>query len=695
AYTHYTCRHGIGYSTFVTQFDGVGGEWTLFCHPERTTELWLVELRNLSGRPRRLELCTYFEWCCGIAPDPRREFSKLFIETWFDEERSAVFAGSHMWDVPSERRGHWNTDFPYCAALSATIPVVAAEGDKGAFLGMYNGLKTPEALGRPEWKQCFGRHEDPIAAMRSVITLEPGQCRRLGYALAVSTNRSEVADLVDELGNVEAISAALVAAKGAWRQRLAGQRIDTPDASINHLANDWLRYQAISGRIWGRCGYYQQSGAYGYRDQLQDSQVWLTIAPARCKEQVLLHAAHQFADGSVQHWWHPLTERGLRSQFSDDLLWLAFVTSNYIKETGDLTILNETAPFVDRNDPTPLSEHVQRAFERVFDRTSGRGLPHIGAGDWNDGLSAVGLAGRGESIWLAHFLVGLLADWAEVLRRTGGGDQAEDLARRRDRLIGAINEHAWDGSWYIRATLDDGSKLGAADSDVARIFLNAQTWAVLNDVAPPGRAAKCMRAVKEHLVTDAGPLLLAPAFRVPDPKIGYITRYAPGLRENGGVYTHAACWALAAACKMGDARLASELLKALNPAQQVPERYWAEPYVTPGNIDGPQSPHFGRGGWTWYTGSAAWLQRVIREWILGVRAEWHGLRVQPCLPPEWTYASLYCRYHGADYHIDIEKRSAEAAPGKPTVIVDGEPLPDSLIPPPEKPDEQHEVVVRY
>ncbi|HUU82182.1 MAG TPA: glycosyl hydrolase family 65 protein [Phycisphaerae bacterium] len=694
AYDHFECRHGLGYTTFVSECTGIRAEWDLFCHPDEPVELWRVRLHNRSGRPRTLQLCPYLEWCLGVAPDPRREFHKLFIETRYDADMSAVLARNHMWDVPSERYGHWNTDFPYRAAFASTEPVEAAEGDKEAFLGMYNSLAAPEALSAGEWAGRFGRHEDPIAALRSTIRLNPGQSHGIAYVLAVAQNDETLERLVTGARSLPTVDKLLDATKEGWRQRLAALRVDTPDETLNHLATHWLPYQAISGRIWGRCGYYQQSGAYGFRDQLQDSQVWLPIRPADCRSQILVHAAHQLADGAVYHWWHPLTEQGLKTRFSDDLLWLAFVTANYIKETADYDVLKETVPFVDDPAPVPLLEHVERAFQRSFGRTSERGLPYIGSGDWNDGLSAAGLQERGESIWMGHFLAGLLNDWAELFRRIGADDKADPFARRREQLVASINHHGWDGQWYIRATLDDGTVLGSARNEHGRIFLNAQTWAILNDVAPPERAAACMQAVKEHLVTEVGPLLLTPAFARPDPRIGYITRYGPGLRENGGVYTHAACWAIAAACKIGDAETAGRLLDALNPARRDPDRYQAEPYVMPGNIDGPESPHFGRGGWTWYTGSAAWLQRVLLEWVLGVRPDWDGLRIQPCLPPAWPGASLRRRYRGADYQIDIERAEKRAPDGRAVVSLDGEIVPDNLIPPPSEPGKVHKVQVR-
>ncbi|MCG3128979.1 MAG: Cellobiose phosphorylase [Phycisphaerae bacterium] len=691
-YSSYECRHGLGYTTFVTSFDGIAAEWTLFAHASEGLELWRVELRNTTDRPRRLEVCGVVEWCMGVSPSPRREFHKLFIETRYDTRRGAIFAHNHMWEaVHSPRWGHWNTDFPYVAALACSEPVLSAQGDKAAFLGRYGDFRAPAALGEDLWKPQFGRHADAIAALRCAVELRGGASHRLAYALAAGESPTEVEKLLDQTARFgaggethAAVDRLLDLVRQGWQERLATCRVETPEPSLDHLVNDWVRYQAISARIWGRAGYYQQSGAFGFRDQLQDSQIWLQI-DARCtRDQLRLHARHQFADGSVYHWWHPLTEQGHVTKMTDDLLWLAFVAANYLKETGDLTILRDEAPFIDDPKPAPLSEHVRRAFERVFRRSSPRGIPCIGAGDWNDGLNAVGLEERGESFWLAHFLAGLLADWAEIHRRCGALEEAGEFTRRRVALIAAINEHGWDGQWYMRATLDDGRKLGSRENRVGRVFLNAQTWAILNDVAPPDRAAQCLAAVREHLVSPAGALLLAPAFDRPIREIGYITRYAPGLRENGGVYTHAATWAIAAACKMRDRELVGRLLTAINPALKDPEKYWAEPYVLPGNVDGPDSPHHGRAGWTWYTGSAAWLHRVVTHWVLGVRPEWDGLRIDPCLPPEWPRAAIIRPYRGNAYHVRIE-RGDDLPPATPCELsVDGRRIDGNVIVPAER-----------
>ncbi len=684
----FECRHGIGYTTFAGRRSGIETSWTLFPHESETVELWIVTLKNVSDAPRSLELTGFLEWACGVTPAPRREFHKLFIETAYDADLHAVFGWNHMWDIPSKEWGHWNTDFPYVAGFGTTEPLISAEGEKSAFLGRYGSLRSPAALAQDSWRGLFGMHYDPIAAMRTKIELKAGEEKRVGFAIAVDKSRDASAALLSTWLDVAKMDAALEEVKQSWVERLSSHRIETPDNRFDSLINDWVRYQAISSRIWGRAGYYQQSGAYGFRDQLQDSQIWLTIDPALCRKQINLHAAHQFADGSVYHWWHPLSEQGLITKMTDDLLWMSFVTPNYIRETGDFSILDDRSPFLDEETPATLEEHVRRAFERVFSRSSARGLPFIGAGDWNDGLSAAGMKEKGESIWLAHFLAGCLAEWAEIHERSGKAAFAADYRERRRKLVDAINEHGWDGGWYWRATLDDGSRIGSAANRVGKIFLNAQTWAILNDIAPPDRAAQCMDAVREHLVRDPGALLLAPAYDTPDERIGYITRYAPGLRENGGVYTHAATWAIAAAAKSKDAELTGRLLEAIDPTNKDPERYWAEPYVLPGNVDGPDSPWYGRAGWTWYTGSAAWLQRIVCEWVLGVRPEWEGLCIDPCLPPLWDRARMTRTWRGATYDITIERG------GEGTVVkMDGREVEGGVLPAPEK-GQHHEVVVR-
>lgn len=690
----FECCHRIGSTTFRTVRAGLATEWTLWVDLERTVEFWRVRISNRSRRVRRFELTSFFEWCCGVAPAPRREFHKLFIETDFDRQHGIAHGTNRMWDIGSARWGHWNTDFPYAVAFGSSQPIRDALGDKSRFLGRYGNLCRPQALHEKDWPQTFGRHEDPIAALRSELQLLPDDACELVYVLAIGSTRAEAETLVLSERSSARAEQSLRHVENGWDELLSAQRIETPEPLFNAFVNDWVRYQAISARLWGRCGYYQQSGAFGFRDQLQDAQLFLTIDPQRCRDQIELHARHQFADGSVYHWWHPLSEHGHVTKMTDDLLWLAFVTANYIKETGEYGILADPAPFIDDPRATSLSDHVQRAFRRVFARTSARGIPFIGAGDWNDGLSAAGLLERGESFWLGHFLAGLLRDWAEIAKRCGSSAEAEEYLERRDRLIVALNQHGWDGDWYARGTLDDGSLFGSHGNQQGKIYLNAQTWAVLADVAPPDRAAKCLDAVERHLVSDAGALLLAPAYDRPVQEIGYITRYAPGLRENGGVYTHAATWAIAAACKAKRAALAARLLFAIDPTGKDPDRYLAEPYVLPGNVDGPASPYPGRAGWTWYTGSAAWYHRVVCEWVLGIRPEWAGLRIDPCLPPQWNQARMLRPWRGHRWRIEIVRDRKHPAGAAPEIRVGGEILAGDLIPPPSGPAREQVVEVR-
>lgn len=674
-YDRFACRHGLGYTVFETELHGIAAEWTLFVDAAATVEGWRLRLRDLTGRARRILLVPFLEWNCGTSPAPRREFQKLFLDTRFDADSGSILATSHMWDVGSKRWGHWNTSFPYWSAFTAAQPVSSATGDKTEFLGRYGSWSAPAALDGGEWASLFGRHHDPVAALGCEIALGAGGTFDGGFVLAAAADAPAASALGSEFASPAALDRSLAAVRADWVDRLAGYRIETPEPTLDPLCNDWLRYQAISSRLWGRAGYYQQSGAYGFRDQLQDSQVWLTIDPDRCRDQLRLHARHQFVDGSVVHWWHPLTEQGHVTRMTDDLLWLAFVSANYLKETGDYSVLEDREPFLDADVPATLGEHVELAFARVESRTSSRGLPYIGEGDWNDGLSALGIEERGESVWLAQFLAGLYGDWAEIQRRRGDLERASEYLHRRRLLIDAVNEHAWDGAWYRRATADDGGWIGSAGNRFGRVFLNAQTWAILNDIAPPERAAACLAAIREHLVTDAGALLLVPAWSEPDERVGYITRYAPGLRENGGVYTHAATWAIAAAAKSRDAELVGRLLRAINPALKDSRRYWAEPYVLPGNVDGPDSPYHGRAGWTWYTGAAAWLPRIVGEWVLGARPAWDGLLFDPCLPPEWDRARMTRPYRGARLEMEIERGETS----RTRVEVDGNELADGLL----------------
>ena len=647
---------------------------------DETAEIWTVRLRNLSQRPRKLSLFTYLEWCLGAGPDVHREFHKIFLETAFSRELHGILARKHIWEIPSPR-GHWNTDWWGVAFFLCSEPPDGFETDKESFLGRHGSPARPQALQGTGLSGTDGRWNDAIAALQKSVELPPGGEAELQFFLGAGPTAEDVARTAERLSRPGAVEEQFRAMQRRWEELFRGTAVETPDPATNVMLNIWLKYQAVSGRLWGRAAYYQQSGAYGFRDQLQDSQIFLYLRPELTRRQIQLHARHQFPDGRALHWWHPITEEGLDGGMSDDLLWLPFVTVQYLKETADWAFLDEPLPFYRTKEEAPLLEHCTRAIDLVLGRRGEHGLPLILAGDWNDGLSAMGLEGRGESVWLGQFLFHVLREFVLLLQRMGLMEKAEIYQREAAALRQAVNASGWDGRWYWRATKDSGERLGSRTNRFGRIFLNPQTWAVISGIAPPERRRELLRVIQEELESDYGTLLLRPAFREPDTEIGYLSRYAPGVRENGGVYTHAATWAIWAACAEKEAELAFRLYRKILPPENAREigRYLAEPYVTPGNIDGPDSPHYGRGGWTWYTGSAAWLFRVVLDHLLGVRADYDGLVIDPCLPPGWKEVTVRRLFRGCRYEIAL--RSSGKPGARPVeILVDGEPQAGNLIP---------------
>lgn len=678
----YTVAHGIGYSRFVSKNAGIRSEMTFVVPKGEPVELWIVSITNESQRRRRLSLFSYLEWCLGVAHDSHREFHKTFIETSYDPELETIWASKRLWEIPNSKSQHWNRSWEYVAFHSTSEPVIAYDGDKESFLGMYGSLQSPKAVVQGRLGNCVGKWGDAVASVQCAIVLEPGQTRTLVYVVgAIEQDRiADAGKLIARYKSVSAAEQSLARTRQAWNELLSTVEVHTPDQAFDLMTNVWLKYQAISGRIWGRTGYYQPGGAYGFRDQLQDSQVFLVIAPEKTKEQIKLHASRQFRSGRVNHWWDPITGIGVENGVSDNLLWLPFLVISYLKETLDFGALEEPVPYLD-GDAESLYLHCVRAINHSLGRRSQRGLPLIGSGDWNDGMNAVGPEGRGESIWLGHFLYGILREFAYIADRVGDEESRSRYFSAARELKDAINRLGWGGRWYIRATCDDGTVIGGVASEHARIFLNAQAWAIINEIADEARAGKVMLAMKEYLFTEHGPLLFYPAYREPDEKIGYLTRYAPGVRENGGVYTHAGLWGVLAAAKMKDAFEAWRMYRRLCPVYrgQEPDSYKAEPYVTPGNIDGPDSPHCGRGGWTWYTGSAAWMLRVSLEWLLGVRPEYGGLRIDPCIPPEWEGFAVRRPFRGAVYDIRVANPN-HVSSGVSRVMVDGKEAGSNLLP---------------
>ncbi len=669
----YACRHGIGYSVIQSTNHDIETELLILVPEGEPLELWKLTVRNRSRRSRTIDVITYMEWCLGQSPDWHREFHKSFIETEYLPHARAIFAEKRLWEVPTDR-GHWNTDWPYLAFHSSSTRPVSYDTDKESFLGMYGSLSAPAALRQPALQKRSGSWLDPIASLHVRLKLKPGESKKAHFTLGAASSQKQAVELVQKYRGAGEVDRAFERVGNRWEKILSTVTVETPDDAMNIMQNTWLKYQAISGRLRGRTAYYQTGGAYGFRDQLQDSQIWLPISPEETKAQILLHARHQFKDGTVYHWWHPITELGLHNQISDNLLWLPYVVNSYLQETNDFTILSLAEPFIDQDTPATLYDHCCRAIDKALERFSDRGLPLIGAGDWNDGLSAVGLEMKGESVWLGHFIHRILVDFGGIAGRHGDTARSLSYAARAIDLAESLNSVGWDGGWYYGATKDSGEKIGSNENHEGAIWLNPQTWAVIAGVADPQRAGHVMDVVEKRLETEIGPLLLRPAYSHPDKYIGYLTRYSPGMRENGGVYTHAATWAVIAAALLGRGESAFRIYCRLNPIYRgkEPDRYCAEPYVTPGNIEGPDSGFFGRGGWTWYTGSAAWLFRAGLEWILGIRPTFGGLLVDPCVPQSWKAFRVRRRFRGATFDIRVENPEGVEC-GVKHLWVDGKP----------------------
>lgn len=684
SYDFYEVRHGLGYSVLKSAYRGFECEILIFVDREDPVEIWSLRLKNVSGRRKRVALFSYFEWCLGNAADTHREFQKTFIEADIDPERHAIVAKKRPAVVP----GFISTglgETPLTAFHGVSLKPAAYECDKEAFFGRYGNLLAPRGVREGKLTNSQGKWIDAVASLQVDLGLDDGEEKTVVFTVGAVSDRSRIGEIQRKYSHPGALERELERVREFWRGVRESSWIDTPDEAMNFMTNIWLKYQAISGRLWARCGYYQSSGAFGFRDQLQDAHIYLPMKPEWTKRQILLHAEAQYSDGSVLHWWHPGTHIGMRTQISDDLLWLVFVTLSYLNETADTGILDEEANFLPdakgKVERANLYEHCVRAIERVLSRFSPRGLPLMGEGDWNDGLSHVGVREKGESVWLAHFLYGLLRDFSPwVVKRDPR--RARRYLQRAKALKQAINRYAWDGDWYSRATRDDGRPLGDKASREGKIFLNAQTWAIINETAPPDRAKRCMASAEKYLFRKYGPLLLTPSFSVTDATVGYITRYAPSIRENGGLYTHAGTWAIQAECKLGEGDKAYQLYRSFCPILRGldPELYYVEPYVSAGNVDGLDSPYFGRGGWTWYTGSAAWLYRVAWEGIIGVQPRPEGLHLWPVIPRTWKSLKVRRVFRDATYEITIRNPKGVSS-GVREVRVDGEKLRGNLIPP--------------
>ncbi|NVO07368.1 MAG: cyclic beta 1-2 glucan synthetase, partial [Rhodoferax sp.] len=671
----HTTRHGFGYSVFAHTQDGIASELTVFVDTEAAIKFSQLRVRNASGRRRSLSATGYVEWVLGDLQSK----SAMHVATEIDPNSGAILARNPYNPEFGDRMAFFDADG------ATRAHGVTVSGDRREFLGRNGTLRNPAALHRVSLSNRVGAGMDPCAAVQVPFELADGQEQVIVFRLGAAGRRGmdDARVMVQNLREPHAQQGALEAVHAYWAQTLGVVQVQTPDAALNLLANGWLLYQTLACRLWARTGFYQSGGAFGFRDQLQDCMALVHTAPALLREHLLRCAARQFQEGDVQHWWHPPQGRGVRTHCSDDYLWLAQATCRYVLATGDTAVLLESAAFLQgralnaeedsyydlptvSEERATLYEHCVRAIRHGL-RKGVHGLPLMGSGDWNDGMNLVGLKGQGESIWLAFFLFDTLKRFSPLARAFGDTSFADQCLAEAELLRQAIVVHGWDGAWYRRAYCDDGTPLGSAANAECQIDSISQSWAVLSGAGEATRNRSALDALEQRLVrSELGLIqLLTPPFDTSTLNPGYIKGYLPGVRENGGQYTHAAIWAVMAFAAQGESRRAWDGFDLINPLRHgsTPEqvaRYQVEPYVVAADVYAV-APHEGRGGWTWYTGSASWMYRLVLESLLGLRLEGQALHFAPCLPAAWSGFTLSYRWGQAVYAIAVQEVAGLAA----------------------------------
>ena len=685
--TPYASRHGFGYSVFEHTERGIRSELWVYVALDAAIKFMVLKVRNELGRSLRLSATGYAEWVLGDL----RPKSTMHVITGIDPNSGALFA-----------RNPYNTELcDRTAFFDVDDTTRTVSGDRTEFLGRNGTLRAPAAMTHARLSGKVGAALDPCAAIQVSFDLAAGQEREIVFRLGVGRDADDARNLVNRFRGSTAAREVLDEVWQYWNHTLGAVHVETPDQSINMLTNGWLLYQTLACRLWARSGYYQSGGAFGFRDQLQDVMALIYAEPLLVRDHLLLCASRQFQEGDVQHWWHPPLGHGVRTHCSDDYLWLPLATCRYVLNTGDTGVLDEPVHFVQgravsteedsyydlpsRSEAgaASLYEHCVRAILRGL-RFGEHGLPLIGSGDWNDGMNMVGIRGKGESIWLGFFLYEVLMQFTKVARTRGDIFFAERCETEAAELRRNIEEHGWDGEWYRRAYFDDGSLLGSASNPECRIDSISQSWSVLSGAGDAKRSRMAMEAVGRHLVHREHALiqLLDPPFDKSELNPGYIKGYVPGVRENGGQYTHGAIWVAMAFAALGDNERTWELLSMINPVNHArsPESiaiYKVEPYVASADVYA-LSPHAGRGGWTWYTGSAGWMYRLIVESLLGLRLEVDKLRFAPCLPPDWKAFKMHYRYRETVYHIAVLQ--PQTGNDEMSVTVDGVEQHDKAVP---------------
>lgn len=667
----YVTRHGFGYSVFEHTAGGIHSQLWIYVDLEDSVKFSMLKIRNGSGRTRKLSATGYVEWVLGDL----RPKSAMHVVTEIDPASGALFA-----------RNAYNSEFPGRVAFFDVDDISrSVTGDRNEFLGRNGSLKNPDAMIRARLSNRLGAGFDPCGAIQVPFELADGQEKQIIFRMGAGHDLEQTRELATRLRKPGSARASFEKVQQYWEQTLGTVQVKTPEPALDVLANGWLIYQTLACRIWARSGFYQSGGAFGFRDQLQDVMALVHAEPALAREHLLRCTEHQYPEGDVQHWWHPPAGRGVRTRCSDDYLWLPLATCRYVLSTGDASVLDETRHFLSgrllnadeesyydlpgRSEETAtLYDHCVRAIQHGL-RFGTHGLPLMGSGDWNDGMNLVGIHGKGESVWLAFFMIEVLSSFADLATMKNDNIFSETCRIEVAKLRQNIEAHAWDGEWYRRAYFDDGSPLGSQINPECTIDSISQSWSVLSGMHDPEHSRIAMNSLDKYLVRRNTGLiqLLDPPFDKADMHPGYIKGYVPGVRENGGQYTHAAIWATMAFAKMGDSKKAWELLSLINPVNHALDAdgvatYKTEPYVMAADVYG-QAPHTGRGGWTWYTGSASWMYRLMLESLLGLKREGNTLGFSPCIPEDWTAYSMSYRFGSSTYkigfthlfHSDMEK----------------------------------------
>ncbi len=677
----FECRHGLGYTIIRSETDGIAGEIRFSVPLDEPLEVWRVRLANRSGRPRRLSVFAFVEWALGSYGFDLLETSFANLFKTIDYENGVLMAGMRLWSVghgPAKPHLQW----PKTAFMGAGFPVVSYDGLRESFLGMYRSLANPVAVERGRCHNSTAHGRDCVAALHGHVDLAPGQETVFNVVLGAADRREDVHGHVRKYTDLATADAEFARLQQFWQDYVDKVWVETPDPDFDLSLNIWNKLQCWVTFNWSRMvSYYIGGGSIvGFRDSSQDLLGVLPINPEWGKRKLRMMWRHQFRDGGTLHNWDPITDLGPRTGHSDDALWPVLATVWVIRETGDLSILDEAVPYYDGGEGT-IYEHVQRSLAFTMGRRSPRGIPLMGEADWNDALDQVGIEGKGESVMTAHFLCWMLRDMAELARARGDEAQAAHWEDAYRDVAGAVNRFCWDGDWYIRGTTDHGEVFGSRRNRYGQIYLNAQTWAVLSGVADHERALRCLDAVRERLDTPYGPCLFLPAYREIDDHIGILTLFAPGVKENGTVFCHTVTWAVIAEALLRRER-AYELWKKTSfiTRGRHPDLYKAEPYVYAEYIYGADSPFFGQGEFTWMTGTAAWMFRACLDYILGIRPELGGLRVDPVIPAGWDGFKASRAFRGAVYEITVHNPEHRVW-GVRKVTVDGQPVEGNLIRP--------------